>query len=372
MGKFNLVDFAAHYQKGFRNHLVRITEVPALVESFQRYGCYATYFFFSDEVLTYMSTQSKEGVPTIAGYAGKVWAPLLPIDIDHPEVTPALETAKRLNSFLLDRWGVDANALQVYFSGAKGFHYMIDTRCFGRVMPSTILPAIFDALRRHLAQELPEPLRQSIDLSIKDRVRLLRLPNTVHEKSGLYKVVVTATELENCSVRQIFELARSIRPLASTDETGFLSRVHVAPNPAAVKVFDQVRRQTTRFTRRRFTYRFRRPADILRPEFRCAGAQKIWESHIEPGYRNNCAIRLASEFRLMGLTSAETEQRLLDWNERNQIGLPPVELLGVVRSAYQRRFPYRYSCHDPILRRYCPLTEGVPCLRSSDSRVSGS
>jgi hypothetical protein len=76
MRKFHLVDFAAHYQKGFRNHIVSITDVAALVESFEHYGCYATYFFYSDEVLTYMSAQTKSS-PTIAGYEGKVWAPFL-------------------------------------------------------------------------------------------------------------------------------------------------------------------------------------------------------------------------------------------------------------------------------------------------------
>jgi hypothetical protein len=90
MGKFNLVDFAAQYQKGFRNHIVPIGEVPALVKSFKRYGCYATYSFYSDEVL------------------------FLPIDLDHPDLAPALEAA----------------------------------------------------------------IRNTVDLAIKDRVRLLRLPNT--------------------------------------------------------------------------------------------------------------------------------------------------------------------------------------------------
>ena len=89
MRRFSLVDFAAHYQRGFRNHIVSIDEVPALVESFKRYGCYATYFFYSDEVLTYMSAQAKESAPTIAGYEGKVWAPSLPIDLDHPDRPPS-------------------------------------------------------------------------------------------------------------------------------------------------------------------------------------------------------------------------------------------------------------------------------------------
>ena len=89
MRSFHFVDFAAHYQKGFRNHIVSITEVPALARSFNGYGCYATYFFFSDEVLTYMSAQGDKAPASVAGYEGKVWAPFLPIDLDHVAVTPA-------------------------------------------------------------------------------------------------------------------------------------------------------------------------------------------------------------------------------------------------------------------------------------------
>src|SRR5258706_139717 len=66
----NLVERAAHYQKGFRNHIVPIIDVPALVQEFKSYGCYATYFFFFDDLLTYMSAQS--GSPTVSGYEGKV------------------------------------------------------------------------------------------------------------------------------------------------------------------------------------------------------------------------------------------------------------------------------------------------------------
>jgi hypothetical protein len=134
MSKYQLVDFAAHYQKGFRNHIVPITEVPALVQSFKHYGCYATYFFFADEILTYLSTQPDGMAPSIAGYQGKVWAPFLPIDLDHPEIIPALEAAKRLTDWFLGWWKIDGSALQVYFSGAKGFHLLLDTRIFGRVV----------------------------------------------------------------------------------------------------------------------------------------------------------------------------------------------------------------------------------------------
>ena len=361
MGKYNLVDFAAHFQKGFRNHIVAISDVPGLVASFNAYGCYCTYFFFADEVLTYMSAQLDVATPSISGYGGKVWAPFLPLDLDHPELVPALEAAKRLSAFLLERWAIDPRALQVYFSGAKGFHFMLDTRCFGRVVPSTSLPVIFDSLRRHLAQELPESLRETVDLSIKDRVRLLRLPNTIHEKSKLYKVVLSAAEVESLSAPAVREIARATRPLTLTDATGFISGVEVKANAAAAELFRRVSRQSAKLTRKPFTYRFRRPADIAHAEFRCAGAQAIWQSHVEPGYRNNCAIRLASEFRLMGLTNDETATKLLEWNEQKDIGLSADELQSVVYSAYQHRFPYRYSCRDAILRKFCPLANFSAC-----------
>ena len=363
MRKFNFVDFAAHYQKGFRNHIVPIDEVPALVESFERYGCYATYFFYSDEVLTYMSAQAEASTPTIAGYEGRVWAPFLPIDLDHPDLAPALETARYLSSFLLERWQVDANAIQIYFSGAKGFHLMLDTRVFGKILPSKNLPLIFDSLRRHLALEIPEPFRDTVDLAIKDRVRLLRLPNTIHEKSKLYKVSLSLDELRRLSSADIRECAQTLRVLTLTDETGLLSHADVKEIPAAGQLFQHIRRQLKKLTRKPFVYRFRRPADLTQLTFPCAALQKIWESHIEPGYRNNCAIRLASELRLLGLSEDEASDKLFEWNERNGIELPADELHNVVRSAYQHRFPYRYSCRDDIRRRFCPLSDYGSCRK---------
>ncbi len=361
MRKFHLVDFAAHFQKGFRNHVVPIEEVPELVRTFGRYGCYATYFFFSDEVLTYMSAHTIDSTATIAGYEGKVWTPFFPVDLDHPELGVALESARFFVSRLVDQWMVDPNGIHIYFSGSKGFHLMIDTRLFGNILPSKSLPIIFDSMRRHFAQELPSSLRDTVDLGIKDRLRLLRLPNTIHEKSRLYKVFISPNELKTIGPEKIRVLAKTSRPLSLTDETGFLSRVLVKENPEASRFLRTIRRQVRRITQKPFQYRLRRPEDSSRILFACAGIQKIWESHVEPGYRNNCAIRLASEFRLLGLTEEEAEEKLFEWNQKHSIELPSYELHNVIRSAYQHPFPYRYGCRDEILRRFCPFPSYDTC-----------
>jgi hypothetical protein len=360
MGRYRLVDFAAHYQKGFRNHVVPLTDVPGLLGKFKYFGCYSSYFIFSDELLTYLSDQTA-AAPSVSGYQGKVWAPYLPIDLDHADLLPALECARLLSELFLDRWGIDADGLQIYFSGAKGFHFMLDTRLFGKMTPAHNWPMLFDALRRHIAQQLPERLREVVDLSIKDRMRLLRLPNTVHEKSQLYKTLLTPADLVKLNADDIRQRARQAMPLTLTDETGLLSHAVVAENPAASELLMRIKRQFKKLTSRPFDYRFSRPMDLTEMQFPCAGAQAIWQRHIEPGYRNNCAIRLASEFRLLGLSAEECEKKLFEWNDKNRIELSGEELGSVVRSAYLHHFPYRYSCHDALLRRYCPLKDERDC-----------
>lgn len=369
MAKFQLVDFAAHFQKGFRNHVVPITEIPALVRTFGSYGCYATYFFFSDEILTYMSAHTVDSTSSIAGYEGKVWAPFFPIDLDHPDLVVTLEAARFLVSLLIDKWMADLNSIQVYFSGSKGFHLMVDTRLFGKVLPSKSLPLILDAMRRHLAQELPISLRDTVDLGIKDRVRLLRLPNTIHEKSKLYKIIIPLQDLKTAEPETIRKLAKKPHPLSLTDESGFLSRVPVKENYDAAAFLKKVRRQAMRIMRKPFRYRFQRPEDLSHVAFPCAGVQNIWESHVEPGNRNNCAIRLASEFRLLGLTEQEAGEKLFEWNRTNSIELPFYELHNIVRSAYQHPFPYRYGCKDDILRRFCPFPNYTACRGHVASRT---
>ena len=65
----------------------------------------------------------------------------------------------------------------------------------------------------------------------------------------------------------------------------------------------------------------------------------------------------------LGLNEDEAKDKLYEWNERNAIELPSDELQNVARSAYQRRFPYRFSWQDGILRRFCPLPKYDSCRK---------
>ncbi|HXK29934.1 MAG TPA: hypothetical protein VJ646_16945, partial [Candidatus Binatia bacterium] len=72
------------------------------------------------------------------------------------------------------------------------------------------------------------------------------------------------------------------------------------------------------------------------------------------------------------LSADEAREKLLEWNERNDIELPAEELSSVVRSAYQHRFPYRFSCRDEILRHFCPLPDYESCGKHVQSSRCGA
>lgn len=356
--RFRYVDFAAAGQAGFRNNVVSLEEVPALVERYRAYECYASLFVFSDEILLYRAENQVEGRPSIAGYDGRVAARFLSLDIDAaaPAVLgQALDLTRRVHHVLADRWQLGEESLHVYFSGSKGFHLQVDVRVFGRVAPSRDLHRIFSRLRLELLRELPDSARSLFDLAIGDKVRLLRLPNTRHRKSGLFKVPVSRRELMDLDAERIRSLADRPRPLERVGAGGLVPLETVRASPIAVGFFHRARR-TIRRQRGPHPYRFAKapngPEEAL-----CAARLEMWRSSIPPGNRNNVAIRLASAFRIGGYGRQETEALLLSWNHRQRSPLTEHEIHLVVASAYARPYPYAYGCHDEVIRSFCPFAD---------------
>ena len=349
------VDFAAQAQDGFRNHVVPVDEVAALVTRYGGVECYASIFRFADDVLLYLDEHRVAGRPSIAGFDGRVWAPFLPLDLDaHPPaaVADALELARRTYRLLAERWRVPAAAIHVYFSGSKGFHLLIDVQAFGRVAPAHDLHRVFSRVRLQILRALPDSARYLFDLTIGDKVRLLRLPNTRHAGSELYKVALDSAELLSCSVDEIYTLARGPRPLQRVAAAGLRPLEPVTPVPAMVDLFQRARRA---LRRERGPHPYQLGAAPEAPEEAlCPARLAMWQTHIAPGNRNNIAIRLASAFRLAGHPREATLRLLLDWNQRQGIDLPDSEIRSVAQSAYARPYPYTYGCHDEVIRSFCP------------------
>jgi hypothetical protein len=361
MGKYNLVDFAAQYQPGFRNNVVPIYEIPGLVQKYKHFECYSTFFQYSQDILEHMKENIVSGHPSVSGYEGKIRTSYFPMDIDSPHLDLAFEAARKMVSFLTETWVVRKEGLLVYFSGYKGFHIMLDIRIFGKVMPSKYLHLIFSKIRYNLIKQLKIDDISTFDMTIKDRVRLLRLPNTINKKTHLYKIQILLEDFKRLAPRDVLSLAKTSHHLRYVDETGLISNVRfVEENPYAVKCFKNARYHVRKSIRKEFDYHFSlkddEPEKVL-----CPAMLNIWKSYIAVGYRNNCSIRLASQFRISGFSKEKTEEFLLLWNKRNRIGLSKEEVRRTVHSAYARKFPYRYGFRDVIIRRFCPFKNLDDC-----------
>jgi hypothetical protein len=129
------------------------------------------------------------------------------VDFDSAKDTAAaLAEARQLLRQLAEVYDVPARALGLYFSGMKGFAVLIPAALFGGFAPST------DAAKYvgQIVQKLTVGLR-TVDHSIYDLTRLLRLPNTRHSRTGLYKIPLTPTEFLTLTIDEIKVLATTPR-----------------------------------------------------------------------------------------------------------------------------------------------------------------
>ncbi len=350
---FRYVEFAARRQPGFRNRVIPVDQVPRYVRRFGAFGCYSTFYLFDRGLLDHLREHRRGGRPSVAGYAGPVRAPFWPLDVDAADLGDALAAARAICSHLLDRWGVPQDAIHPYFSGQKGFHLLVDTRVFGLRGPSRFLPEVLHRLTVRLSREVGPP-GGGLDLALRDRVRLLRLPNTRHEATGRFKVAVPLDVLMEASLDALLDRARRPWPLERTDPTGLLPRYPLEPCPGAAAVWEE---EAAGGAGRGRTSPG--PGALGgRPLLSCPARRRLLETPAPVGQRNNTAIRLASWLREAGWDAPAVEAQLQEWNRRNPEPLDEGEIHHVVTSAFSPPRPYRYGCRDPLIAPLCPLAPG--------------
>ena len=347
---FRYVEFAARRQPGFRNRVIPVDRVPRYVRRFGGFGCYSTFYLFDRGLLEHLREHRRRGRPSVAGYAGPVRAPFWPLDVDAPDLAEALASARAISSHLLERWGIPEGALHAYFSGRKGFHLLVDTRVFGLRGASRVIPEGFHRLTVRLSREVGRP-GGALDLALRDRVRLLRLPNTRHEATGRFKVPVPLEALMEAPLGALLERARRPWSLERTDPTGLLPRYAVDPCPRAAAIWDEEAAGPGRAPARA-------PCPGGRPLLSCPARQRLLDTPAPVGQRNNTAIRLASWLREAGWDAPAVEALLHEWNSRNPEPLDEGEIRHVVTSAFSPPRPYRYGCRDPLIAPHCPLGPG--------------
>lgn len=362
---FYLVDFASRLQPGFRNRIVPIKEVPGLLQGYGNYECYTTCFLFTEDLREYLEAQRSAGAGkvSVSGYRGKVSAGYLPIDIDSKDLSIAQNTARHLVKFLLSELGASDKSLLVYFSGSAGFHLMIDKRIFGKVAPSENLHITFSILREKLVEK-SQADTDTVDFSIKDKLRLWRVPNTVNRKSNLYKVQLTLEELFIFNTELVKKKAEKPQSLFHTDRTGLIPigsfpktnrRAEALYNEVLKKTEERMNRQTVSIIEAMDAESRDIHDALCKAELGLAGCR------VQEGERNSSAIRLLSKIRRKGFSRKNGEEFINEWNRKCGIGLLGYELRSLVNSAYSRPVCYNFGCNDEILLKYCPYENRNEC-----------
>lgn len=118
--------------------------------------------------------------------------------------------------------GFPPDCIQIYYSGNKGFEMSIQLKdC--KLTPSQI---------KNICLTLAEGL-ETVDPVVYNATRVMRLPLTKHQKSGLYKSPLSVDELTNLSVPEIVSLAKE--PLTYADIKTAWKTAHIPSNVLKLK-----------------------------------------------------------------------------------------------------------------------------------------
>lgn len=235
-----------------------------------------------------------------------VYTETLYFDIDKEnDLMASKNTAVQILDRVLSE-GFEGDAINVYFSGNKGFHITVNLK--ERLTPEQ---------HRIIASRLAEGI-SLLDFSIYNPSRIFRLVNTKHPKSGLFKIVLTPDEFTNSSIQDITELAKTPR---ETKENHSKSDIPPKFKPEVLTIKKQETRQL--------------------PDIMPGGNLINWEK--KPVYLTNCRFALLNGHFLEG--SRRSAFMSLAASFKNQ-GFPKETAEGLLSGVIEKQAQYSKSLNQ--------------------------
>lgn len=183
--------------------LARVEDIPSLIK--EKGAMFTTWASFNKPPM-------EEETTDLLTYSVNRYGDL-PLDFDsRGHVEKAKSDLIQVINILTTEYGVSLDDLQIFISGGKGFHLVIDRRLLGSEKGDNFLPLIYKSMVNDLFPVKGEVFA-SIDRSLycMKRGKMFRLPNVRREENGRYKVPITFEELTTLDIDDLMELADAPR-----------------------------------------------------------------------------------------------------------------------------------------------------------------
>lgn len=278
---------------------------------------YTTYFRYGEDM-----KQHVKHTGSVKGFTGKAYSPWIPFDIDHEG--DLREAYKQLIKLMqqINNYRVSLEHCKFYFSGSKGFHLMLPSSLVG-VEPSEDIHLKFRKFAKRIGVGV------TLDMSIYDKVKLFRLPNTINSKKDRYKIQLKLFEIQNMNASDIFDLAASQRKEWEVPEVGLHDTLQsIYESEEVAKPITHTNNQTVK-------------AKI------CLHRMM---SGIGLGERDNAAVRIVDHMKKSGLPEDMIWLAMQGWNQRNS---PPLTEQELQTTFQQGMKEYDFGCKDFLLEKYC-------------------
>lgn len=318
--EFNIVELGGVVNNHFRrNILCDIKDIDSKIKELQFTDTYSTIYRYK--------TNEQNTSDIIAPF-------YIDLDIDNIEKDYSKLTRDLLLIYrqLKNKLYLNDRDIEIYFSGSKGFHIIVNEKILG-VEPSRNLNDIYKLLALRLKSFT---ITKCIDTKIYDRKRLLRLPNTINHKTGLYKVPVSIEQVRSFDYNQMKEYASEAKYIKGIK----IYMRNEKANEAFYKWVEEIKEEEKKTINHKVAKQFLEKKELL------PCIKYILQNGACMGGRNNTANALASALLQLGKPYEEVLDVMTTWNEtKNDPPLPRREVEITTNSAFRNvDAGKRYGC----------------------------
>lgn len=254
-------------------------------------------------------------------------------------------SAQKDVKILLQNLNAPPASYRVYFSGNKGFHLYLHSSLIG-VKPgpdcADKLEGLFKRIKTALSLE-------SLDTGIIQPIRKIRMPNSLHQKSGFYKVELDAKEFisREHSMEEIKQSAQSPKGITLFKGTSDFDSLPFFEQFKAAIVTPP--RESVDGGQQSDDLRYKK-YEVFKNKL-CV--KRMLADRCDEGGRHRTALILVNDFYKTGEQKSVAKEKIFKWGRDNGMGEQRIdtELDKMVNDIYSGATSYSFGCRNTQEKR---------------------